>query len=90
MYFYTHKETLHFCPVTLEVENVKMTMINQSMPDLINSAFFSLLMSHDCPLRWMNRITLYYINLECNFLKRTSLLKMMTNWFQKKETLVGV
>lgn len=67
-----------------------MTMINQSVPDLINSKLFGLLMSHDCPLRWMNRITLYYTNLECKFLKRTSLLKMMTNWFQKKEILMGI
>lgn len=38
--------------------HLKLTMINQPVPDLINSTFFSLLMAHNCPLRRMNRIIL--------------------------------
>lgn len=38
--------------------HLKLTVINQPVPDLINSTFFSLLMAHNCPLRRMNRIIL--------------------------------
>lgn len=38
--------------------HLKLTMINQPIPDLINSTFFSLLMAHNCPLRRMNGIIL--------------------------------
>lgn len=33
--------------------HLKLTMINQPIPDLINSTFCSLLMAHNCPLRRM-------------------------------------
>lgn len=38
--------------------HLKLTGINQPVPDFINSTFFCLLMAHNCPLRRMNGIIL--------------------------------
>lgn len=55
---YNHKITI---PSDLWKENLmnmdlKVTMINQPIPDLINSTFFSPLMTRNCPLKRMNRM----------------------------------